>query len=103
MHIGIDIVNVNRLKPLMADKNALAKVFNPRETSDNPLRLAGWLAAKEAYFKACGAKSDWLDLAVGHDEYGAPYLLIKSERNNRIKLSISHDGEYAMAVAIIDE
>ena len=57
--IGIDIVEVNRIKKIMKDhENFLAKVFNEDEIKriekrKNPYeRIAGMYAAKEAVAKA---------------------------------------------------
>ena len=75
--------------------------------------LGGRFAAKEAFFKAMGSGFRgglWRDVEVGHTEEGAPYLILHgyyaekaAEKSANIPvLSISHDGDYAIAQVIWD-
>lgn len=101
MKIGIDITRIKRVSGLLANPEAAQKVFNDFEISDNVQKMAGILAAKEAYFKARGQKGDWRALEVRNTENGQPVITDGSARN--ISLSISHDGEYAVAVVIYED
>lgn len=100
MSIGIDIVHTPRVADLMEDENAVRNTFNPDEYTDDVASLAGVLAAKEAYFKAKGAKQDWLSVTVDHDESGRP--VITAEDDDHVHVSITHDDEYAAAVVFIE-
>ncbi|OQX49719.1 MAG: hypothetical protein B5M46_04055 [Epsilonproteobacteria bacterium 4484_20] len=73
--------------------------------------LAGLWAAKEAISKALGcgigAQLSFHDIVIAKDDKGAPYFSLTKEAQKifRIKsssLSISHDGGFAIAVAVID-
>ncbi len=101
----------------------LDKIFTPRElavsekmdpirgregsqrasTSNGIESLAGIFAAKEAVVKALELKpGDWHKIEVIKNQNGRPEIKLL-ELNNRIisqDISISHDGDYAMAVAI---
>jgi holo-[acyl-carrier protein] synthase len=91
--IGCDIVKISRLS-----LNLSSKILTPCELQEYQEKhnkehyLAGRWAAKEAIFKACGIKEN---LSILTDADGKPY--VKEDRS--IEISISHDTEYAMAVA----
>ena len=99
--VGIDIIYVPRLKKLA--ESALERIFLDSELSDSrPEHLAGIWAAKEAFFKALGRKVDWLAVWIEHDTDGKPKLQSTLLRpNQRAEVSISHDGDYAVAEVIL--
>ena len=98
MKVGTDIVNVDRMENL--DEFALKKIFHPSELSNkDKLHLAGLFAAKECC-KKIFPNSDWLDFEIKKRSDGKPY--VNSKQNFKGDLSISHDGEYAIAVVIAD-
>lgn len=101
MRLGIDIVQLSRIRTLLSDPSQAASVFAPEEMTDDLHTMAGRFAAKEAYFKALGAKSDWRSIQVMRRESGEPYLVCPKE--SRTRVSISHDGEYAVAVVLIED
>ncbi len=105
MKIGIDLVRLSRVTELLENRQALEKIFHPEEITDDVARLAGRLAAKEAYFKARGKKGDWLSVAVRNDEAGRPVITADADADSRdrVSLSITHEGDYAAAVVIIEE
>lgn len=102
--VGIDLVNLSEFKKRF--KNiALDKVFLPTELSQNVKteNLAGIFAAKEAFFKAIGAKENWLDVWIEKDRLGRPSLnstLLKT--NQKAQISISHAGDYAVAIVFLE-
>lgn len=103
--VGIDIVHLPEFKKRFKNVS-LEKVFLPIELSQNVETegLAGVFAAKEAFFKALGKKENWLDVWIEKDRNGNPTLyssLVKSYLN--LEVSISHQGEYAIAVVLIWE
>lgn len=94
--------NTNKLESIDS-KNALSKNFN---TS----RIAGFWAAKEALSKAlgCGISKNlgFLDMCISKDSSGASHIKLSTKANNhfkvnRISLSISHDGGFAIAAVIV--
>jgi|SRR3989344_3190602 len=101
--VGIDIIYLPEFKKRF--KNiSLDKVFLSVELSQNkkPENLAGIFAAKEAFFKAIGAKENWLDVWIEKDAKGKPLLessLLKD--NKKAQISISHAGDYAVAIVFL--
>ena len=107
--IGIDIVEVNRIKKIINDhENFLTKVFNEDEIKrieerKNPYeRIAGMYAAKEAVAKAMTTgigKISFHDIKIKYIE-NLPHAEVF---NKKFYLSISHEKNYAVAVAKICE
>ena len=122
MFIGIDIVEIGRIEAMAKrHEKALQRFFTPAEIAYCNRReksryhsLAGIFAAKEAFFKALGTgfrQGPWHDVEVDHDRLGAPFLrlsgvhaLAAAARSTRPPaVSISHDGDYAVAQVIWEE
>lgn len=101
MTIGTDIVYIPRFAQRMRTEGFLEKAFTLEELeSKEPEHLAGVLAAKEAYFKALGIiPPRFLDVEVSYLESGQPVII--SDKN--VSVSISHDGDYAVAVVLSEE
>lgn len=103
--LGIDLVYLPEFEEKF--KNiALGKVFSLSEMAENKSKesLAGIFAAKEAFFKAIGKKADWLAVWIEKDQLGKPELqstLI--ERNQKAEISISHAGDYTIAIVMIKD
>lgn len=100
--IGTDIVKISRLEKSVKSPSFMEKVFTAKEReycNNSTQSLAGAFAAKEAYFKALGTgvKMPLNQLEVLHNELGKPYF----SGIQNCDLSISHDGEYAIATVII--
>jgi len=112
--VGIDIVNVERIESMIekfGDK-ALKRYLNCSEiklikTSQN---AAGFWAAKEAVSKALGCgigkELSFHDIIISKNEKGKPEVLLKKEKAKyfqikKIDISISHDGNFAIAAAIV--
>ena len=101
MKIGCDIVKVSRIEKSVENSRFVERVFSAaeREYCKTAENFAGLYAAKEAYLKALGTGID-RDLAgveISHLENGKPFL--KGVENS--DLSISHDGDYAIAAVIL--
>ena len=65
--------------------------------------LAGRFATKEAFIKANGGKIkdlNFKEISVVYDINNCPVLFF---RGNQYEVSISHDGDYAVAVVIIND
>ncbi|MCC6865377.1 MAG: holo-ACP synthase [Ignavibacteria bacterium] len=116
--IGIDIIEVSRIKNLM-DKYG-DKFFNRilteneiaycKKFSDSELHFAGRFASKEAYSKAIGTGISkdfgWKDVEILNDNRGKPYINhTKDTSYSQLKfhISISHTKQYASAVVVCEE
>lgn len=99
--IGTDIVKISRIEKSIERDSFLRDVFTEKEIEHckNATSFAGIYAAKEAYFKAMGTgiNTRLKNLEVLHDEKGKPYFNGKENCD----LSISHDGDYAVATVIV--
>ncbi|MBW8829951.1 MAG: holo-ACP synthase [Burkholderiales bacterium] len=115
--VGIDIVQISRIGESIRrfGDRFLLRLFTADElayASSVPTlmaqRLAARFAAKEAALKAfdlCEAGIDWRDMEVCRLPDDAYRLMLHGKAaaiagasNNDIMLSLSHDGDYAMAV-----
>jgi len=113
--IGIDLIKTSRMERFIErfGEKGLQKFLCETEISliKNFKTAAGFWAVKEAFSKALGtgigAVCSFHDVRVYKDERGAPHLAIASSLVARYKitqtaLSITHDGEYAIAVVTIE-
>ena len=112
--IGIDIVKISRIEKMINrfGNRAFRKIFDKDEISliKHSQTAAGFFASKEAVSKALktgiGKECGFFDIKIHKDKNGAPYFTLKKEiikKYNIIEtsLSITHEKEYAVAVAII--
>ena len=107
MKIGCDIVHLKRLE---GKEEALAKgVLSPKEYAlfekafHKDEFLGGRFAAKEAFLKAKGTGIQGVNLKeieILPLKSGEPLLFFE---NKTYPISISHDGEYAFAVCLIED
>ncbi len=99
--IGTDIVKISRIEKSVKSDHFLKRVFTQkeREYAKKAESLAGIFACKEAYLKALGTGIDrpLNEIEILHTEKGKPYV----NGVDNCDVSISHDGEYAIAAAII--
>lgn len=104
--VGCDIVHIEKFKKSIERGGSafLDNIFSPHELSNNPTpqTLAGLFAAKESVKKALEITSeDWKKIEIIKNENGKPLVKLidiqKSVKSSDI--SISHDGDYAMATA----
>ena len=116
MKIGIDIVEIRRLEN---NEKIWKKLLTERELEyamsykDPATHVAGFFAAKEALSKALGTGFRGFslkDIEVFHDDMKSPFLRISEKITNTynisqsdIKLSISHEKHYAVAVVLIED
>jgi len=110
--IGIDIVEIKRFEKFLEKKTALQKYLSDEEILlvTSPQTAAGFYASKEAISKALGTgigkTCSFKDIILHKDTSGAPYFtlsehLIDTLGITQSALSISHDGGFAIAVAVI--
>ena len=104
--VGCDIVKIKRFSKL--DKKVLDKIFHKTEIKNQkPETLAGIFAAKESCKKVFNNLS-WLDIEIKKKRNGKPILILneskiavnKGEEVASYDLSISHDGDSAIAVTV---
>ncbi len=98
------MVQISDFRRRFSTDDLLAKVFSSDElkNSKQAENLAAIFAAKEAFFKAVGRKADWLDVWVEKSQTGEPELKSVLLNGGRAQVSLSHSGDYATAVVIID-
>jgi len=106
VRVGTDIVRVERFRA-PGIKTPVEKIFLPSELSNrDPKHLAGIFAAKEAAMKALKIPAgEWQNIEITYEESGRPQLNLLRDFLSVPKilswdLSISHDGGYAIAVAV---
>ena len=109
--IGTDIAKVNRF--LKISERLKVKVFTQNEIKylegKHVESMAGMFAAKEAVIKILGASVFYVhDVEILHDEKNAPYVKLHDASFNiaralditQIKISISHEKDFAIAMAV---
>jgi holo-[acyl-carrier protein] synthase len=117
--IGVDIVDVERFKKLAERQPTfINRVLTDAEqiradgTKLNTLSLASRFAAKEAVAKSLGAPAglSWHDCEVLGDINGRPSVNLRgtvlAESNRQgvksFHISISHDGDFAIAYVVAE-
>ena len=90
--------NISRIKNLKT--HTLKKIFHKTELTNKPESLAGIFAAKEACKKVFNL--NWLDIEIKKERTGKPIVVFTNKPKNIIDydLSISHDGNYAIAIVV---
>ncbi len=120
--LGSDLVDVRRLAAILARRaeRFLERVFTPserelcRRRADSARAFAARFAAKEACMKALG--TGWgqgvgfLDVEVVGGAGSPPQLVLRGAAAERarklgvrgIHVSLTHDGDYAAAVVVLE-
>lgn len=114
--IGTDIVKISRIAAAIESDAFLNRVFTKSERDycdgkpDRAQSYAGIFCAKESAVKAvkCGFGAGVMptDIEIGHDGTGAPTLTARGGAARffdgcEASVSISHDGDYAVAVVML--
>lgn len=119
---GIDIVDISRFERFVEENNSslFQRIFTAGELAycsakkRSAQHYALRFAAKEAFLKALGTGLregiSWRDMEVVHDSYGKPELrlsggaerLFTSKGLKKCFLSLSHDGNCAVASVILE-
>ena len=120
---GVDLVSIPRLAKVRGrhGERFLRKVFTEDESSECLKRalpdqgLAGRFAAKEAALKALGTGwamgIGWKDVEVRKSDGGRPVLALHGQAATAAAalgvksthLSLSHDGDYAVAFVVFEK
>ncbi|MFC1485119.1 holo-ACP synthase [bacterium] len=114
MNIGVDIVEIERIKNLIETKeNFLQRLFSPEEIKYcNQKKLkeqnfAARFAAKEAVIKALNDKSIPLNsISIQNEKSGKPVVKLSGKWKKfeeKISISLSHSDKYAVAFIIYKE
>ena len=119
--IGVDLTQMPRMRRVVArwDERFLQRVFTEHEIAycrrrrDPIPHLAARFAAKEATLKALGTGLrmgvNWRELEVRRERGQAPTMVLsgrcreiaESKGGRRVLLSLTHDGDDAMAQAML--
>ena len=119
--IGVDLVHLPRMRDVIErwQERFLRRVFTDGEIAycrarrDPTQHFAVRFAAKEAGLKALGTGLrpgiNWRELEVRRERGQAPTMVLRGRTQaiarakgaSRVLLSLSHDGDYAMAHALL--
>ena len=119
--IGVDLVQIPRMRRIVErwQHRFLRRVFTDAEIAycqkrrDPIPHLAARFAAKEATLKALGIGLrfgvSWREMEVQRERGGAPRLVLSGRSRaigeamgaRRMLLSLTHDGDYALAEAVL--
>lgn len=113
--VGVDIVSIERVEKFITKfgDRALERFLSQDEivlTNRKIETIAGFWASKEAISKALksgiGSECSFFDIEIRKSKKNAPSFKISNRLNEKFKikdssLSISHDGGFAIAVAIV--
>ena len=106
MNVGIDLIQIDRFKKIPYSKNEsfYKKNFSNEEIkyclkfSEPYKHFAGKFAIKEAVIKSIEKKIELSDIITFYNNEKPCVKIIKENFN--FKVSISHEGDYAIAIAI---
>jgi holo-[acyl-carrier protein] synthase len=119
--IGVDLAAITRMRQVVQrwDERFLRRVFTDEEIAycrrrrDPVPHLAARFAAKEATLKALGTGLSmgvkWQELEVRRERGEAPSMVLSgrcraialAKGADRVLLSLTHDGDYALAQAML--
>ena len=120
MKVGIDSVEVKRIKKLLDKHNNLDKIYSNAELNNiyacnhSYLRASGYFAVKEAFLKALGiginGEIKLNEISVAYTNLGAPQIEMSEQIKNMLnkynfsscEISITHTTEIATAVCILN-
>ena len=119
--IGVDMCAISRMERAIEKEHFCSRVFTPQERAyfdakkkGRAQSAAAMYAAKEAVAKAFGtgiAEGVFFDqIEVVHLESGAPQICLHGESKRRLEamggtrthLSLSHEGDMAIAFVILE-
>ena len=120
--VGVDIVDNNRIKKLIRNKQFISRVFSVKEIKyskslrDKTNYFSKRFAAKESLSKAIGTGFrkgiNFKDISVVNDRYGKPHYEIKNNvkkliyskfkvKKIKISLSLADEKKYSIAFSVI--
>lgn len=113
--IGVDLVDLNRMKELMDDRfidrilsNDEKKLYN--NLANEQIKIAfigGRFAAKEAIFKAVSkgsGRANFKDFSILNDENGKPYVISEHfSLDEIVHITITHTKDHAISYCVIEK
>ncbi len=104
--IGTDIIKTSRLTPEVMDKFLSKKeklILNEYTSNEAKMEFAaGRWAAKESIIKASNKEYKYSQIEILRSVTGAPVIFVDSLQRDDILVSISHEKDYSIAVAMIN-
>ena len=111
--IGIDIVEVERIKKIIDNPEKMKRLFFKEEIdyantfSCKEEHFAGFFCVKESVVKALGGGAI-REIMVLHHDNGKPYVNLFGKTKEllgqrKIEISISHTEKYATAICMVVE
>ncbi len=118
--IGIDVIQVERIRRWAAVPGLYERYFHPQELEmarrngkNAVLSLAARFAAKEAFGKALGTGLYGIqlrDINVVNDPHGKPELVLEGKAleifqqlgGKRVHVSLTHEEDYALAMVVLE-
>ncbi len=101
---GIDLVDIRQFNDSVrhGGERFLQKIFTQVELKNpDTTHLAGLFAAKEAIIKALSLKpNSWLSIEILSQKNGRPKVKLSNKKASNGDLSISHSGNYAVALFV---
>lgn len=113
--IGTDIEQISRMETALARTPRMReRLFTATERAycegrAHPAQhYAARFCAKEAFAKVVGAPLCWQQVEVTREESGPPVIRVRGEAaaalaGRTVRLSLSHAGDYAIAVVLIED
>ena len=122
--IGVDIVDNNRLKKLVKNKNFISRVFTHNEQKNsNKIKnkinyYSKRFAAKEAFSKATGfgisKNLNFRDIEIKNNKKGKPLICLNKStlnylkkklnvRSFKVNLSLSDEKIYSIAYVVVEK
>jgi len=112
--LGADIVKIVRIKKLVEDKKFTDRIFTDNEIeycnshTKSYIHFSGKYAAKEAVKKALLSNKlieniSMKEIEVLNNPDKSPYITLNKLNDIKCNISISHDGDYAIAFVIIEK
>jgi len=119
VNVGIDIIEIDRIKRSIKNPRFLSRIFSPSELKYfsqrcfNPSTIAGNFCVKEAFAKAMGTGIrgfSFNEISVLRDYMGTPYISLSGKAKETLKskitgsnmaVSISHSKNMATGIVII--
>ena len=117
IYVGTDIVSISRIDKMIQEKGDrfLSHIFSTSEQdicnkkACPSIHYSGKYAAKEAVKKAILSSKSVLNIPLSsieieNDKDGMPLVQIRANGFDfiHVKVSISHDGDYAISTAILE-
>ncbi|MEN9608445.1 MAG: hypothetical protein RLZZ06_376 [Actinomycetota bacterium] len=111
--IGVDLVDITRFEEHVAKTPKLLERLFVETELDAPMKtIAGRFAAKEAFIKALGGSEGvaWHEVEITKNPFGKPEIktlgqtasTVAAAGITNLHLSISHDGNMAVAMVVAE-